>query len=222
MSKDSVEWMRDLEENAMAVITDIVALGRVARNSANVKNRQPLQKTFVATQRKAELNEDILSIARDELNVKEIELLKDAGGFITYKLKPQLKTLGPKYGAKLGLIRQFLDSCDGSKIVETVKKGENYKVELGGQEIEFSIDDLLISSESKEGFVSASDNGITVVLDTNITEELMFEGIEREIISKIQTMRKEAGFEVIDRINLYFVAQGNALKVINEKSNNLS
>ena len=155
------------------------------------------------------------------MNVKEIELLKDAGGFITYKLKPQLKTLGPKYGAKLGLIRNFLERCNANEIVEKVKKGEVYTVELGGTNIEFSLDDLLISSESKQGFVSASENDITVVLDTNITEELMLEGVERELISKIQTMRKEAGFEVVDRINLYIQADGTVLKVINEKSKNL-
>ncbi len=208
-------------ENSMAVIMDIVSLGRMARNTANVKNRQPLQKMFVATERKANLSEDILSIARDELNIKEIELLTDAKDFIVYKLKPQLKTLGPKYGAKLGLIRNFLENCNANEIVSAVKKGETYSTVLGDSTVEFTIDDLLISSESKQGFVSASESDITVVLDTNITEELMLEGIERELISKIQTMRKEAGFEVVDRINLYIQAEGNALKVINEKSTNL-
>ncbi len=201
-------------EDGMAIVLDIVVSGRQCRNTSNIKNRQPLSKVFVATERKADFSDELLSIARDELNVKEIELLKDAGGFISYKLKPQLKTLGPKYGAKLGLIRNFLETCNANEVVETVKAGKVYTVNLGGADIEFTIDDLLISSESMEGFVSASDNGVTVVLDTNITEELYEEGIEREIVSKIQTMRKEAGFEVTDRIVIYYNAEGNSKSVI--------
>ena len=209
-------------EEGMKVVLDIVVLGRATRNSSNIKNRQPLSKLFVATEKASSLTDELLTIAKDELNVKEIEVLTDAKGFISYKLKPQLKTLGPKYGAKLGLIRNFLETCDASKVVETVKSGSSYKVELGGQEIEFTIDDLLISSESKEGYVSASENGVTVVLDTTITKELLFEGIEREIVSKIQTMRKEAGFEVTDRINVYVSASGDALSVLTEKSSDIA
>ena len=209
-------------EEGMKVVLDIVVLGRATRNSSNIKNRQPLSKLFVATEKASSLTDELLTIAKDELNVKEIEVLTDAKGFISYKLKPQLKTLGPKYGAKLGLIRNFLETCDASKVVETVKSGSSYKVELGGQEIEFTIDDLLISSESKEGYVSASENGVTVVLDTTITKDLLFEGIEREIVSKIQTMRKEAGFEVTDRINVYVSASGDALSVLTEKSSDIA
>ncbi len=216
------EQMIDKElEEGMKVVLDIVVLGRATRNSSNIKNRQPLSKLYVATEKVKALSEELLTIAKEELNVKEIEILTDAKGFISYKLKPQLKTLGPKYGAKLGLIRQFLDGCDASKVVETVKSGNSYKVELGGQEIEFTVDDLLISSESKEGFVSASENGVTVVLDTTITKELLFEGIEREIVSKIQTMRKEAGFEVTDRINVTYSAEGDAETVFNQKSSSI-
>ncbi len=201
-------------ERDMAVVTEVVVLGRSARNSANIKNRQPLNKLFVTTERKVNLTGDLLEIAKDELNVKEVELLVDAEKFVSYKIKPQLKTLGPKYGAKLGLIRNYLETCNASKIVETVKKGETFKVELGGSEVEFTEADLLISSESMPGFVSANENGITVVLDSAITEELLLEGILREITSKIQTMRKEAGFEVTDRIKIYYTAEGNALKVM--------
>ncbi len=208
-------------EDGMAIVLDIVVLGRACRNTSNIKNRQPLSKVFVATERKADFTEELLSIARDELNVKEIELLKDAGGFISYKLKPQLKTLGPKYGAKLGLIRNFLETCDANEVVKTVKSGKSYIVNLGGSDVEFTIDDLLISSESMQGYVSSSDNGVTVVLDTNLTSELILEGIERELISKIQTMRKEAGFEVTDRINVYYEASGDVLKVLNEFSEEL-
>ena len=208
-------------EEGMAVVLDVVVLGRATRNTSNIKNRQPLSKLFVATERAGALSEELITIAKEELNVKELEVLTDAKGFISYKLKPQLKTLGPKYGAKLGLIRQFLETCDANSVVETVKSGVPYKVELGGQEIEFTVDDLLISSESKEGYVSASENGVTVVLDTTITKELLFEGIEREIVSKIQTMRKEAGFEVTDRINLYYQAEGDALTVLTEKGKDI-
>jgi isoleucyl-tRNA synthetase len=207
---------KDLE-NGMSVVLDVVMLGRATRNTSNIKNRQPLQKLFVATERANALSEDLITIAKEELNVKDLEILTDAKGFISYKLKPQLKTLGPKYGAKLGLIRQFLETCDAGKVVETVKSGVPYSVELGGGVVEFTVDDLLISSESKEGYVSASENGVTVVLDTTITKELLFEGIEREIVSKIQTMRKEAGFEVTDRIYVYYQAEGDALTVLTEK-----
>ncbi|MBO5713244.1 MAG: class I tRNA ligase family protein, partial [Clostridia bacterium] len=205
-------------ENDMAVIMEVVVLGRSARNSANIKNRQPLNKLFVTTERKVNLTGDMLDIAKEELNVKEVEILVDAEKFVSYKIKPQLKTLGPKYGAKLGLIRNFLETCNASEVVKTVKKGESYKVELGGSEVEFTENDLLISSESMPGFVSASENGITVVLDSAITEELLLEGILREITSKIQTMRKEAGFEVTDRIKVFYTAEGNALKVIETMS----
>ena len=216
------EAMIDSElEEGMKVVLDIVVLGRATRNSSNIKNRQPLSKLYVATEKGSALSDELLTIAKEELNVKEIEVLTDAKGFISYKLKPQLKTLGPKYGAKLGLIRQFLETCDATKVVETVKSGSSYKVELGGQEIEFTIDDLLISSESKEGFVSASENGVTVVLDTTITKELLFEGIEREIVSKIQTMRKEAGFEVTDRIFVTYFAEGDAKLVFTQKAESI-
>ncbi len=208
-------------EDGMAIILDMVVLGRACRNASNIKNRQPLQKVFVATERKADFSEELLSIARDELNVKEIELLKDAGGLISYKLKPQLKTLGPKYGAKLGLIKNFLENCNAGEVVATVKSGKTYTVNLGGSDVEFTVDDLLISSESNEGYVSSSDNGVTVVLDTNITKELLLEGVLREIISKVQTMRKEAGFEVTDRINLYYVAEGDVLQVIKDSESEL-
>ena len=218
--KDASMVDNALEEN-MSVVMEVVVLGRAARNSANIKNRQPLNKLFVTTERKVTLTGDLLEIAKDELNVKEVELLVDAKSFVSYKIKPQLKTLGPKYGAKLGLIRSYLETCDAGLIVETVKKGESFKVELGGTEIEFTENDLLISSESMPGFVSASENGMTVVLDSAITEELLKEGILREITSKIQSMRKEAGFEVTDRINIYYQAEGTALSVITEMQTEL-
>ena len=187
-------------EEGMQNVLDIVVLGRACRNTANVKNRQPLQKIYVCSERKRELSSELAEIAKDELNIKEVEILSDASRFVTYKIKPQLKTLGPKYGALLGKIRKFFEVCDTNEVVKTVKSGQNYKTTFEGSDLEFSIDDLLISTESTSGFIASSDNGITVVMDTNITEELKKEGIKRELISKIQTMRKEAGFEVVDRI----------------------
>ncbi len=203
---------KDLEDG-MKDVLDIVVLGRAARNSANVKNRQPLAKLFVSAERQVRLSDELLEIAKDELNVKEYEEIKDGGRFIKYQLKPQLKTLGPKYGSKLGLIRKLFDTADTNEIVACVKAGKTYKTTFEGEDFEFTFDDLLISSSSEEGYAAESDKGLTVVLDTVITEELKAEGIERELISKIQTMRKDAGFEVTDRIIVGYQADGDVLKV---------
>ncbi len=199
-------------EDGMQNVLDIVVLGRACRNTANVKNRQPLRKIFVCSERKTELSEGLLEIAKDELNIKEVEYLVDASKFVSYKIKPQLKTLGPKYGAKLGKVKKFLETCDANAVVSTVKKGEVYAVEFEGDKFEFTLDDLLISTESAEGFIASSDNGITVVMDTVVTEELRAEGVERELISKIQSMRKEAGFEVVDRIKVNFITADESVK----------
>ncbi len=204
-------------EDGMQNVLDIVVLGRACRNIANIKNRQPLRKIFVCSERKTDLSSGLLEIAKDELNVKEVEHLVDASKFVSYKIKPQLKTLGPKYGALLGKVRKFLETCDANQVVATVKKGETYKVNFEGADFEFTLDDLLISTESAEGFIASSDNGITVVMDTVVTDELRAEGIERELISKIQSMRKEAGFEVVDRIIVNYVAQDE--NVINALTN---
>ncbi len=203
----------DLElEEGMQNVLDIVVLGRACRNTSNIKNRQPLQKIFVCSERKTTLNEGLLEIAKDELNVKEVEYLKDATKFVTYKIKPQLKTLGPKYGSKLGKVKKFLETCDANAVVTAVKSGEIYKTEFEGDNFEFALDDLLIATESAQGFTDASDMGITVVMDTVVTDELKAEGIEREIISKIQSMRKDAGFEVVDRITVNYITADQSVK----------
>ncbi len=199
-------------EEGMQNVLDIVVLGRACRNTSNIKNRQPLSKIYVCSERKSELTADLLEIAKDELNVKEVEYLLDASSFVTYKVKPQLKTLGPKYGAKLGKVRTYLEKFGGQELVATVKKGLVYTAEFEGDTFEFSLDDLLISTESAKDFVSASEGGLTVVLDTHITEELKAEGNEREIISKLQTMRKDAGFEVVDRITVTFETSSEEIK----------
>lgn len=200
-------------EEGMEFVLEIVNLGRSARNSSNVKNRQPLSKLFVAGDTRIELEEGLLDIAKDELNVKSVERITDSSSIITYKLKPQLKTLGPKYGKLLGKIRAFLDTCNAEEVVKQVENGV-YETEIDGQKVEFTKDDLLISTESASGYASCKGTYLTVALDINVTEELLLEGIERELISKIQTMRKEAGFEVTDRISVYYVAEGRALKVL--------
>ncbi len=206
-------------EEGMKDVLDIVVLGRACRNSSNIKNRQPLGKLFVCADKKVNLSQGLLEIAKDELNVKEFEYLSDASAFVKYTIKPQLKTLGPKYGAKLGLIRKLFTVADANEIVATVKSGNNYKTNFEGEDFEFSLDDLLISSESQEGFVAESDNGLSVVLDTRLTEELIIEGMEREIISKIQSMRKEAGFEVTDRIEVSVKASEKIIKLFTESDN---
>lgn len=209
-------------EKDMATVEDMVVLGRAARNISGIKNRQPLQKLYFSMGGNVELSEKMFEIARDELNVKDFEVLTDSGKFINYKLKPQLKTLGPKYGSKLGLIRGFLDGCNANEVVAEIRKNGVYSVELGGEKIEFSETDLLISTESREGFVSASENGHTVVLDVNLTPELIAEGIVREVISKVQTMRKEAGFNVTDRINFGYRASDEVAKVLEDYKDRIS
>ena len=196
-------------EKGMDSVLDIVNLGRAARNAGNVKNRQPLSEMYVVTARELGLDEGLKAIALDELNIKKFRTAADADEFISYKLKPQLKTLGPKYGKKLGAISKFLAECDAKKVVEGVQGGGEYVMDTD-REVKLTEEDLQIFTESKAGFISASDKGITVALNTELTEELIGEGIERELVSKIQTLRKEAGFEVTDRIRIYYTAEGRA------------
>ena len=209
-------------EADMEIVENMVVLGRSARNLSNIKNRQPLAKLYFSMGGNVALDEKMYEIARDELNVKEFEVLTDSSKFINYKLKPQLKTLGPKYGSKLGLIRQYLDTCDANSVVKTIRESGQITVDLNGEQVVFTEQDLLISTESKEGFISASENGHTVVLDVNLTDELIAEGIVREVVSKVQTMRKEAGFNVTDRINLYFVTGSTVADVIKNNQNHIA
>ena len=201
-------------EKGMDSVLDIVVLGRAARNAGNLKNRQPLSEMVVATERELDLNDELKGIALDELNIKSMREAKDASALVTYKIKPQMKTLGPKYGKLLNGIRAFLETCDGQAVVSAVKGGGTFKTEIGGAEVELGEEDLLVSTESAEGYVSASDKGITVALNTALTPELVEEGVVRELISKLQTMRKEAGFEVTDRIRVYFVAGDKVADVL--------
>ena len=203
-------------ERGMDEVLDVVVLGRAARNTGNLKNRQPLAEMVVVAEGREKLSDELKGIVLDELNIKKYKEAEDAGAFITYRLKPQLKTLGPKYGAKLGAIRAFLQNCDGANVVAAVKEG-SFKTVLDGTEVELTAEDLLISTESAEGYVSASEGGVTVALDTALTKELVEEGVERELISKIQTMRKDAGFEVTDRIRVFYRADGNVAAVLKSR-----
>ena len=191
---------KDLEAS-MDEVLNVVVLGRAARNTANIKNRQPLGKIFV-TAAKA-LDKECCEIVEDELNVKELEFVTDSSGYVSYSFKPQLKTLGPKYGKMLGSIREYLSSLDGSAAKAELDEKGSLTFMAGDTEISLAVEDLLIETVQKEGFQAESGNGVTVVLDTNLTPELIEEGFVRELISKIQTMRKDAGFEVMDTIKIY-------------------
>ncbi|MCL2873448.1 MAG: isoleucine--tRNA ligase [Defluviitaleaceae bacterium] len=203
-------------EKSMDEVLEIVVLGRAARNSAVIKNRQPIGKMFVCSDKKP-LSESYVEIIADELNVKEIVFTDDSSSFTTYKFKPQLKTLGPKYGKLLSKISQALNEANGNELMDKFNVGD-VTFNFGGEEAVLTKDDVLIESLNSEGFAVETDKGITVVLDTVLTEELIEEGFVREIISKVQTMRKEAGFEVLDRIEVSHKGNDKISEVI--KRNN--
>ncbi|MGI6096074.1 MAG: isoleucine--tRNA ligase [Lachnospiraceae bacterium] len=194
-------WIDKKLEEDMEELLELVVMGRACRNAANIKNRQPIGKMFV----KADyaLSDFYTEIIADELNIKEVAFTDDVRAFTTYTFKPQLKTVGPKYGKFLNGIRQTLAEVDGNQAMDELKEKGVLSFEVNGQTIELAEEDLLIDMTQSEGYVSESNHKLTVVLDTNLTPELIEEGFVREIISKIQTMRKEAGFEVMDRIHVY-------------------
>ena len=187
-------------EQEMKEVMDIVQLGRAARNACNIKNRQPLKTMYVRAEEVPDFYREIIA---QELNVKSIVFTDDVREFTTYNFKPQLKTVGPKYGKLIGGIREHLASLDGNSTMDALNSGESVRFDIDGNEVVLSKEDLLIEVSNKEGFVEQSYGGITVVIDTNLTEELIEEGFVRELVSKLQTMRKEAGFEVMDKIIIY-------------------
>ena len=198
-------------EQEMDAIRKVVILGRAARNEANIKNRQPLSKLFIQTDNK--INADYVNIILEELNIKDVELTKDASGFISYNFKPQMRTMGPKYGKLMRPIFDEIAKMDGAEVMETLNRDKPICLNVQGTDVEVFKDDVLIDTQQKDGFVSASDAGFTVVLDTNLTDELIEEGFVREIISKIQTMRKDSGFEVTDRISVVFDGSDKIAKI---------
>ena len=194
-------WIdKDLEAD-MKELLEIVVLGRACRNTANIKNRQPIGTMYVKAEKK--MGEFYTDIIADELNVKEVKFADDVESFISYSFKPQLRTVGPKYGKLLNGIRTALAEINGTEAMNELRSTGLLTLDINGNKVELSEEDLLIETAQTEGYVTEADGDISVVLDTNLTPELIEEGFVREIVSKVQTMRKEAGFEVMDKIHIY-------------------
>ena len=194
-------WIdKDLEAN-MEELLEIVVLGRACRNTANIKNRQPIGTMYVKAEKA--MDKFYTDIIADELNVKEVKFADDVESFISYSFKPQLRTVGPKYGKLLNGIRTALSEIDGTAAMKELRDNGVLVLDIDGNRVELAEEDLLIETAQSEGYVTETDGETSVVLDTNLTPELIQEGFVREIISKIQTMRKEAGFEVMDKIIVY-------------------
>ena len=195
------EWINKELEDDMEALLKVVVLGRAARNTANIKNRQPIGTMFVKAEK--EMDQFYTDIIADELNVKEVKFAKDVESFISYSFKPQLRTVGPKYGKLLNGIRTALTELNGTEAMKELKETGLLTLDIDGNKVELAEEDLLIETAQTEGYVTETDGDTSVVLDTNLTSELIEEGFVREIISKIQTMIKEAGFEVMDKIHVY-------------------
>ena len=204
---------KELEAN-MDYVLKLVVMGRACRNTANIKNRQPIGQMYVKAD--FDLPEFYKEIVAEELNVKVVTFTQDVRNFTSYSFKPQLKTVGPKYGKLLGGIRPALANIDGNAAMDELNATGSLKLDINGQEVVLLTEDLLIDSAQMEGYVSENDYGITVVLDTNLSEELLLEGFVREIISKVQTMRKEADFEVTDKIAVTYKGTEKAEKIFAE------
>ena len=210
-----------LEEN-MEEVVKVVVLGRACRNAANIKNRQPVAKMYVKSDKTPD--DEFISVIADELNLKAVEFTDSVRDFTTYSFKPQLRTVGPKYGKYLGTIKNALATLDGNAAMDEIEANGALKLDIPDADVVLTRDDLLIEMTKKEGFESLSDKGVTVVIDKNLTPELIEEGNVREIISKIQTMRKDSGFEVMDRIRVAFsgnetilaIAKRNAAEICDE------
>ena len=194
-------WINKELEEDMEELLKIVVLGRAARNTANIKNRQPIGTMYVKAEK--EMGQFYTDIIADELNVKEVKFAKDVESFISYSFKPQLRTVGPKYGKLLNGIRKALSEINGTEAMNELRSKGVLTLDIDGNKAELTEEDLLIETAQTEGYVTETDGDVSVVLDTNLTPELIEEGFVREIVSKIQTMRKEAGFEVMDKIHIY-------------------
>ena len=212
---------KSLEEN-MDEVVDVVVLGRACRNAAAIKNRQPIAKMYVKAEKTPD--DSFIEVIAEELNVKVVEFTDSVREFTTYSFKPQLRTVGPKYGKYLGQIKNALATLDGNSAMDELEANGALKLDIPGADVELTKDDLLIEMTKKEGFESLGDRGVTVVIDKNLTPELIEEGNVREIISKIQTMRKDSGFEVMDNIRVSFsgnaeiekIAERNAAEIADE------
>ena len=212
-------WIdKELEKN-MDEVLKIVVMGRACRNSANIKNRQPIGNMYVKAPNV--LSEYFVEIIEDELNVKKVNFTEDVSAYTSYTFKPQLRTVGPKYGKFLGQIQKALAELDGNKAMAELKANGVLALPSVSDDVKLSEEDLLITMTQMEGYVTEGDNTVTVVLDTNLTPELVEEGFVRELISKIQTMRKEAGFEVMDKISIYYHADEKVADIFNKYGKNI-
>ena len=189
-------------------------MGRACRNTANIKNRQPIGQMFVKAT--FELPDFYKEIVAEELNVKQVKFTEDVRDFTSYSFKPQMRTVGPKYGKLLGGIKEALLSLNGNEAMDQLNDLGAINLQVNGEEVVLSKEDLLIDTAQMEGYVSENDNGITVVLDTNLDEALLEEGFVRELISKIQTMRKEADFEVTDKIKVSYKGEDYANRIFEQ------
>ncbi len=210
---------KKLEEDMEAVLKTVV-LGRACRNTANIKNRQPIATMFVKAP--FSLGEFYQEIIEDELNVKKVVFTDEVREFTTYTFKPQLRTVGPKYGKQLGGIQKYLGSVDGNDAMDILKEKGALTFDVDGTEVSLAEEDLLIDMKQKEGYVTEADNTVTVILDTNLTDELIEEGFMYEVISKVQTMRKDSGFEVMDHIKVYISGNDRVADVVKKNENAIS
>ena len=204
---------RSLNEG-MDKVLEIVLLGRACRSASNVKNRQPLSKVLVCTKDELSLDNELVELIKDELNVENLEILHNADEFVSYEIKPQLRTVGPKYGKFLGEIKNYLSSANANEIVNSVRNKKEISFEVDGEKIVLSESDLLITLKNKEGFSSETNGNITVVLDTTLNADLIEKGMIKEFISKVQNYRKESGFEVVNHIKIEISGDENLTKTL--------
>ena len=199
-------------EDSMDEVLNVVVLGRAARNAANIKNRQPIGNMYIKAEET--LGELYTQIIKEELNVKNVEFREDVENFVSYSFKPQLKTVGPKYGKLLAKIREALTNLDGTKAMAELKSNGSLDFDFDGEKVSLTNEDLLIDTVKIDNYISEGNNKVTIVLDINLTKELLDEGFLRELISKVQTMRKEAGFEVVDHIELFLKDNAKLIDIV--------
>ena len=205
----------------MDKVLEIVENGRICRNGSGIKNRQPLSKVIICVAEQLNLDDELQNLIKDELNVEGLQFIHNADEFVSYSLKPQLKTLGPKYGKYLGKIKEFLSSCNATEVVAKVKNGHMIKLEVDGQEIEIGKEDLLISLVNKEGYSSATNGAVTVILDTTLTKDLLDKGFISEFVSKVQNLRKDSGLNVTDHIKIWLDGDKEDAKLILQNKTSL-
>ena len=209
------ESMIDSKLNeGMDKVLEIVNLGRACRSASNVKNRQPLAKVIVCTSKELILDSELKELIKDELNVEDIEILHNADEYVSYELKPQLRTVGPKYGKLLGKIKEYLLSAGSTENVNKVRAGGHLEFDVDGQKVELAEEDLLIGLKNKEGYSSETNGEMTVVLDAVLTKELVEKGVVKEFVSKIQNLRKESDFEVVNHIKIEISGDDNLIQML--------